>query len=143
LKKKGIITILGILFFVIAGSGFGYGINVEDMNRQYFNSAYGFDIATGTHSIPSTARFSTGSIGNAGVEKMNQEYFESRYGFEIDPNAFSTFGAGTDWSHFGASIITAQSANTISMQKTATPLAGIALAILIVTAGLILPKRKQ
>jgi len=74
---------------------------------------------------------------------MNQEYFKSRYGFEIDPNAFSTFGVGTDWSNFGASIMTAQAANTIGMQKTGIPLAGIALAILLVTAGLILPNRKQ
>jgi hypothetical protein len=143
LKKKGIIASFSILFLVFAALGYGYGINVEEMNRQYFISAYGFDISTGAHSTPSSASFSQSSIGPAGVEEMNQEYFESKYGFEIGDTTWSHFGAGTNWSNFGASVIPAQATNTINMQKTGLPLAAIALAILLVTAGLILPKRKQ
>jgi hypothetical protein len=141
LKKRGIIASFGILFLVLAVLGCGYGVSVEEMNRQYFISAYGFDTSTGTQSTPSPGSFSSGSIGPAGVEEMNQEYFESRYGFEIGDTSWSHFGAGTDWSNFGASVIPVQAVNTIGMQETTIPLAGIALAILLVTAGLILPKR--
>ena len=140
LRKNGIIATLGIIFLVIALLGCISGAGVEEMNREYFQSTYGFDIATGTHNTPSTGTFSSTSIGTAGVEEMNRQYFKSTYGYELGDTTWSSFGAGTDWSNFGASVIPVQAANTIGMQETGIPLAGIALAILLVTAGLILPK---
>ena len=143
MKKNGIITTLCIFFLFMSILGCIAGAGVEEMNRQYFISAYGFDTATGTTSTPNTGSFSTNSIGPAGVEEMNQEYFESAYGFETGDTCWSHFGAGTDWTHFGACVTPVEAKNTISMKETGLPLAGIALAILLVSAGLILPKRKQ
>ena len=142
MQKKRIITTLSIFFLVMSILGCTAAAGVEEMNRQYFISVYGFDTATGTTTTPNSGSFSTSSIGPAGVEEMNQNYFESTYGFQIGKTSWSNFGAGTDWSHFGASVTSVEAANNISMKETGLPLVGIALAILLVTAGVILPKRK-
>ena len=130
MKKKVIITILGILFLVIAGSGCGYGMNVEEMNSQYFKSTYGFD--TGDTSWSGFGAGTDWSGFGAGTDW-------SGFGAGTD---WSGFGAGTDWSHFGASVIPVQAINNIGMQETGIMLAGLFLAILLVTAGLILPKKQ-
>jgi hypothetical protein len=141
LKKKGIIPTLSIFFLVMSILGCIAGAGVEEMNRQYFISAYGFDTVTGTSSTPHTASFSRNSIGPAGVEEMNNEYFKSTYGYELGDTTWSHFGAGTDWTHFGASVIPVQAANTIGMKETGPPIAGIALAIFSILCGFYLPRK--
>lgn len=113
-KKIRILKFTGIIFLVIAGLNCGFALNVDEMNNEYFQSTYGFQIGD-----------TCWSHFGAGTQ-------------------WSNFGAGTQWSNFGACVTNNKTTTTaVGMQKTGIPFAAIALALLLFTVGLILPRMKQ
>lgn len=131
-KKIRILKFTGIIFLVIAGLNCGFALNVDEMNNEYFQSTYGFQIGDTCWS-----HFGAGtqwSNFGAGTQWSN-------FGAGTQ---WSNFGAGTQWSNFGACVTNNKTTTTaVGMQKTGIPFAAIALALLLFTVGLILPRMKQ